>query len=229
MSIDSREFGNYYGTQLPKSGGGPRFFAKRQRGGGRGGAIAAIILAVVAVVVVAVAVMYAVKRPTFAYTRDGAYMMIKPPTNQSHTKASPMTINTDAVLQGVQLPDDNSGIAAREMLLTRYQAMSDDATPALPDTTIHGRTVEEVIDTVITRPDAVLPPLNSLRRNCDLLRGNFADYDRLKWLLYSKEMKNVLPWLPLNMPEIPREGIDYDDEERSAFVFSTQPTIVSRN
>ena len=127
------------------------------------------------------------------------------------------------------LEDDEDGAKAREVLLARYNAMHEDATPAIPDTKIHGRTIQEIADTLVSREDAILPPLNALRRNQDFLRGNFADYDRLKWLLFSKEMKNVLPWLPLNMPEIPREGIDYNDEERSSFVFSTQPNIASRS
>jgi hypothetical protein len=193
-----------------------------------------VVVSLLIIGTVVAAVVMAVRRSHFSYETPSGFARTTPKAQgpSAVVMASPSPVQPDQRMQlsvTEEIEDDDDGIKARQMLLAKYNAMHEDATPALPDTKIHGRTVQEISDTLTNRQDAALPPLNALRRNQDLMRGNFADYDRLKWLLYSKEMKNVLPWLPLNMPEIPREGLDYNDEERSSFVFSTQPNIASMN
>jgi hypothetical protein len=118
--------------------------------------------------------------------------------------------------------DDDSGDRAREQILARALPHSE-----ADDTVVHGQSLSEINERINSRPDPLMPQMQSFKYNNGDLRGIFADDDAIRWL-FSPEMKDIVQKLPLQMPEVPRAGVDYNNEERSEYVFSTKRTIVSR-
>lgn len=194
-------------------------YVRRSRPSWRG---RAIVYGLILLAVVITTIVFTVKRSHFDIM--GTFARSRAPAAHSHAigvAAEPEPAN---VVRTEPLEDDD-GARARAHLMARME--EDDGGLAIPDTTIHGRSLQQIADLIADRRDAPLQPLNALRRNRDVLRGHFADTERLNWLLNSPEMKDILPFLPLHLPELPRDGLDINDEEPAGIVFSTQPHFAS--